>query len=270
MLCVNVNGLSNRPKRRHFFLQLMQGSWDVVMLVETHCPSQQVADEWLQEGAGPGQPWRGRSFWCMGTSSSCGVAVLFSPDFAGSDLALTARDEGGRLLRVSWLAAPGRRCACLAVYAPVEAAARRTFLGADGPLQHMLASGQQGREWVFLAGDFNCALHADDVLGAEGSRAVGAAALADLLASGGLSDAWGSLHSGKWSLANDAYTRLAPVAGGGVTGARLDYIMVPAVLLERGWVQGCSHRWDVAPSDHAAVEVCLRPPRCHSSAQLCI
>jgi hypothetical protein len=147
MLVVNVNGLNGATKRRHFFSRLMHGSWDV----ETHCPSQQVADAWLQEGAGPGQPWRGSSFWCVGSSASRGVAVLFSSEFAGSDLRLDAQSEDGRLLRVSWQLAPGRRCACLAVYAPVVPEARSLFFGQKGPLQQALATGHTGSEHVILA-----------------------------------------------------------------------------------------------------------------------
>ena len=259
-----VNGLSNPAKRRHFFLQLMHGHWDVIVLLETHCASQQVADAWLQEGAGPGQPWRGRSHWCMGTSASCGVAILFGPGFVGSDLRLDAHDADGRLLRVSWALHDGRRCACLAVYAPVLPADRRAFLGVDGSLQRALVGDAPGGGLVFMAGDFNCALSGADVLGGEraaGSRAVGAAALADLLAAQGLVDVWGSLHGGRPSLANDAFTRLSRVASGGVTGARLDYIMAPATLVAGGWVRACGHRWDVAPGDHAAVELHLQPPR---------
>jgi hypothetical protein len=50
MLSVNVNGLNGQAKRRKCFLQLMRGNWDVVVLLETHCPSQQVADDWLHAG----------------------------------------------------------------------------------------------------------------------------------------------------------------------------------------------------------------------------
>jgi hypothetical protein len=77
-----------------------------------------------------------------------------------------------------------------------------------------------------------------------GSRAVGAADLADLLAARGLADVWGSLHGGRPTTATDAYTRLARTASGRVTGARLDYVMAPSTLLAGGWVRSCSHRWD--------------------------
>ncbi len=60
VLAVNVNGLSASRKRRAFFLQLLQGNWDVIVLTETHCPNTDIAEQWLREGregAGPGQPW---------------------------------------------------------------------------------------------------------------------------------------------------------------------------------------------------------------------
>lgn len=36
--------------------------------------------------------------------------------------------------------------------------------------------------------------------------------------------------------------------------------MAPAGLVQGGWVAGCAHRWDIAPSDHAAVELLWQPP----------
>ncbi len=74
---MNVNGLSASRKRRAFFLQLLQGNWDVIALMETHCPiNSDIAEQWLREGAGPGRPWLGTAHWNHGTSRSRGVAVL--------------------------------------------------------------------------------------------------------------------------------------------------------------------------------------------------
>jgi hypothetical protein len=220
-----------------------------VVLLETHCPSAAVADAWMQEGAGPGQPWHGSSFWCMGSSASRGVAVLLGRGFVGQGLRVDFQDEHGRLLRVSWTLPDARRCACLAVYAPVVPEERSQFFAVGGPLHSAVTVGAASRDLLFMAGDFNCALFGADVLhgaGPIGSRGVGASALADLLSNAGLVDVWGSLHSGKLSLANDAYTRVSRVASGDVTGARLDYIMAPAELYDSrrlgAWVQppqGC-------------------------------
>jgi hypothetical protein len=71
------------------------------------------------------------------------------------------------------------------------------FLTAEGPLQQALSCGVHHQDTVLMAGDLNCALTGADVLGgqeAAGNRAVGASALADLLASRGMLDAWGALH----------------------------------------------------------------------------
>jgi hypothetical protein len=73
LLAVNVNGLSASRKRRTFFLQLLQGHWDVIVLTETHCPSSDTAEQWLREGAGPGQPWLGPAHWNHGNSRSTGA-----------------------------------------------------------------------------------------------------------------------------------------------------------------------------------------------------
>jgi hypothetical protein len=75
-------------------------------------------------------------------------------------------------------------------------------------------------------------------------------------------DVWGSMHGHKAALALDAFTYLSRDASYNVVAARLDYIMAPTHMLSACWAGSCSHRRDVQPSDHAAVELCWRPPQC--------
>jgi hypothetical protein len=77
----------------------------------------------------------------------------------------------------------------------------------------------------------------------------------------GLQDVWGTMHGHRASLALDAFTYLSRDARARAIGARLDYIMAPARLLSAGWVGSCTHRRDVQPSDHAAVEMYWRAPQ---------
>ncbi len=73
----------------------------------------------------------------------------------------------------------GRGFAGQGLYAPVLPEERSPFFAVGGPLQHATSVGVQAGELVFMAGDFNCALSAADVLGgqeAAGARSVGAAA----------------------------------------------------------------------------------------------
>ena len=60
----NVNGLSAGQKRRQFFAWLQKQRADVALLSETHCTSDSQARQWVQEGAGPGRPWRGEAYFC--------------------------------------------------------------------------------------------------------------------------------------------------------------------------------------------------------------
>ena len=70
LLHLNVNGLRGGPKRRELFAALLRGPWDAVVLVETHCASDEEAHAWLREGAGHGMPWQGRAFWSHGTAAA--------------------------------------------------------------------------------------------------------------------------------------------------------------------------------------------------------
>src|SRR5512139_3157631 len=79
---VNVNGLNVDDKRRRFFAWLQKQRVDIALLSETHCTSAALSQRWVQEGAGPGRPWRGEAFWChqqqQGQLAAGGVSVLLS------------------------------------------------------------------------------------------------------------------------------------------------------------------------------------------------
>ena len=70
LLSLNVNGLGNKAKRLTLFHTLIQGSWDVILLQETHHRDDEQGLQWSREGAGEGRPWPGVSFWGHGTTAS--------------------------------------------------------------------------------------------------------------------------------------------------------------------------------------------------------
>ena len=55
---------------------LLAGGWDIVVLQETHHENSEQGERWAREGAGPGKPWEGQTFWAHGTTASRGVAIL--------------------------------------------------------------------------------------------------------------------------------------------------------------------------------------------------
>jgi hypothetical protein len=168
---------------------------------------------------------------------------------------------------VDWDRGPScRPMSVLAVYGPVERGpARASFLALDGPLQAALAAGTGPAADVFMAGDFNCTLPTPGVTTSFGGavRAQCAEQLQALVAAAGLVDVWASLASQGVNLRGykqeDAQTHISNTANG-ISTARLDYWFSPASLVGQGWAPKCTHRWDVAPSDHAAVELCWCSP----------
>ena len=263
LLSVNVNGLGGAAKRRALFLSADVHGHDALVLLETHCPSDVAASAWLREGAGPGKPWLGGAYWSHGSSRSCGVGILLHKDFVPQGARVEYSDQAGRILRVGWSRGGARPMAIIAVYAPVEPGPRVAFFSAGGPLQEALAAGRGAEADVLMAGDFNCVMAHTDAeggAGATGGRGHGADELRALLLANGLTDVWAAVvqRPGR-PLLDDRFTHLARCAAG-VTAARLDYIMAPAALVAGGWASACRHRWDVAPSDHAAVDLRWQSP----------
>ena len=102
------------------------------MLLETHLAGDDDACSLISQGSGAGRPWAGQAFWSHGQRAARGVAVLFSPGFAGRDIQTEHTDaaaaEGGRVLRIGWTdAATGQRWAVVAVYAPNGETDQREF-----------------------------------------------------------------------------------------------------------------------------------------------
>jgi len=154
---LNVNGLGD-AKRRALFHGLAGGQRrvDVMFLQETHHASQQAADVWVQEGAGPGLPFRGASVWAAGTSSSRGAAVLVGHHLRAEAFQSVHVCPKGRIAG-ALLSLPGGNTFLLySVYAPCVGAERAAFF--TGPLRTALADGVRRHPGarLVLGGDFNC------------------------------------------------------------------------------------------------------------------
>ena len=141
-VAVNVNGMRSRPKRRSLFSRIRELKYAIVLLVETHCKSDEEARDWTQEGAGPGMPWEGTAFWNHGTSQSRGVAVLVRAGLSMDTPRVQYRDTDGRLLRVGVQLQDASLCSFLAVYAPTEPGHRTAFFA--GPCSQACAAGPAG------------------------------------------------------------------------------------------------------------------------------
>ena len=181
--------------------------------------------------------------------------------------------HGGRLLRVGWPAAEGQRWSALAVYAPCEAAARPAFF--EGPYVAALEAGPVD-SMLIAAGDFNCAMAAEDVLPEPGQRPeasrrlVGASVVRRVHGETGLQDVWRAAHP---AAAQPTHYSVVPArradgqqpsggrgpSGGALAGGRIDYIFAARPLVDAGWVRKA---WQQPryPSDHRPVCALLVPP----------
>jgi exonuclease III len=255
---VNVNGLRKRDKRRSLFQRLRQLRCCIILLCETHSRDDEETTAWTQEGAGPGLPWEGQAFWHHGTSSSRGVAILFSAGLATSAPKVTYQDAEARLLLVSFTSNEGQHpWEVLAVYGPTEPAARAQFF--QGPFSQACGHMAPGSAKI-VAGDWNCVTSQADFCtpnpqAAQNSRMVGGAELAQVQAVHGLVDVWRLLHPHGVD-----FTRVTN-SGHMATYGRTTRWLISQELLDESWGASCTHLpAGQLPGDHAAVLLHLEPP----------
>jgi exonuclease III len=243
---LNVNGLGTlEAKRRALCRALLDHAdgVDVLFLQETHHASDEVAKQWLRDGAGAGLPWAGLSVWAAGTSASRGVAVLVRPQPLLS-LRLVRADSAGRFVG-ALLTLAETSYLVYSVYAPCVGAERegffstlRTAVAADAAAHPHAA--------LVMGGDFNCipTLHLDQ-LPSEGPLATRSRlegferGLLPLQEQLGLHDAFRHLHP--------AATAFTHVSTSGSTRSRLDRVLVHDSLLPALRAAGVSDGW---PGDH--------------------
>ena len=164
LLSLNVNGLRSADKRRTLFSLLHRDRWDVVLLQETHHTDDAEAQAWTQEGPHALRPnWSGpSSFWCHGSPTSRGVAILLRPAADIADITLRHQAEDGRAPSIDFSFAGGAFTA-VSVYAPCVAAQRAAYF------THTLLPSLPTDRQLLVGGDFNCVAGQLDVLGPDSS-----------------------------------------------------------------------------------------------------
>ncbi len=90
ILCLNVNGISNKKKRQLVYNWIRNSKADIVLLQETHCGSEEEAKKWQRE-------WEKASYWSTFSSAARGVAILMNStkDITCHDIEFS---EDGRLI----------------------------------------------------------------------------------------------------------------------------------------------------------------------------
>lgn len=89
VVSMNVNGLNVANKRRILFDYLRRSRAEIILLQETHATGE-TEKIWRQE-------WGGRAYFCNGSQSSKGVAIMVSRDFQ-VDVLDQRSDKSGRIL----------------------------------------------------------------------------------------------------------------------------------------------------------------------------
>jgi len=117
-------------------------------IVETHHTDEAERQAWTQMGPHGLRPnWSGPSFWCHGSTTSRGVAILLSPSADISHVALRHHAEDGRALSIDFSFTGGTFTA-ISVYAPCVPAQRAAYY-TQLPLPSLPADRQ-----LLVGGDF--------------------------------------------------------------------------------------------------------------------
>jgi len=256
-LVVNVNGLRRRCKRRTLFQRLRELHYAVVVLCETHSKNDAETTSWAQEGAGPGMPWEGQTFWHHGTSNSRGVGILVRAGLGIVEPHVAFKDTAGRLLMVSFTSEEGHPWAVLGVYGPVDPAERNSFY--SNRLREAVEARPDGSS-LLMAGDFNCVTSQLDVQTqhinpAQNSRLIGGDCLQGVQTEQGLTDVWRLQHPQGME-----YTRTTRSAHT-VSSGRTSRWLCSQEILDAQWLVSCEHLHGQLPGDHAAVALHLKPPQ---------
>jgi exonuclease III len=266
LLTLNVNGLRGPGKVASLFwyLQLVAGNPDVVLLQELHLASKEELLAAMQQGRGHGLPYYATPYFSAGTATSCGVAVLVRQGgLLDDDLADSAVhvDTEGRWVRIDCMFLRQPLSICCA-YAPNSA--RTVFFTALH--DRVPAAGR-----VIMGGDFNCVC--DPLLDqhppsqTHTTRGEGASALKWLLAQRQLFDAYRHAEpQGTATTHTATHARGLPAAQ--QSKARLDRWYLSEEI--RGWISSVRHlpcSWaggggqpGGTVGDHAGVLLVLEPP----------
>ena len=143
---LNVNGIRDNVKRTTIFHWLKSQKYDVCMLQETHCNTQQDVTLWSKE-------WNGKAFWSLGTNMSKGVVFLIKPGL-DLDIVKEEKDNEGRYIHID-VKIDDVTFSFINVYAPNNPVDRKKFFNdVNTKILHISQVNQERN--IILGGDFNC------------------------------------------------------------------------------------------------------------------
>lgn len=214
-------------KRKNWLLDLLNNeNIDIALLQETKLSSLEDSQNFVR--------LFGHKFWCFHTLTSARVgstAILIrkNPSLKIVDCELA---ENGRFCLVDVLVGSELvRFAC--VYAPNETTDRSDLFTALRA--YLCVSGT-----VFLGGDFNCVLRANDRAGRDGGADASSRVLSAVLRDSDLSDvalgrSWPTKRYTRWQGTSHAHLDRIYVSGDGVTRVS-DYTVTPISFSDHGLV----------------------------------
>ena len=180
---INVAGLQRQNKRHGLFRTLLNCTYDVITLQETHCSDSDEDKNWKTE-------WPGVSKWSTVSSNSVGVATLFKPNLDVSILS-ERYDPLGRILALKFTISR-TTFQLINVYAPNPETNDRSNFFFNNIEQYIDPSIPP-----IIAGDFNMVIEPfmDRLGGAPAPRhSYGSRELQDILHAHDLIDVWRSHH----------------------------------------------------------------------------
>lgn len=142
VVSMNVNGLNSPTKRRAIFDHLRKAKVDVYLLQETHSTTN-TEKIW-------GQEWGAPAFFCNGSKSSRGVAILVSRDLLFT-LQNSNADEDGRILCIDMMVNEVTYTLA-SIYAPTQDKGKEQLAFLD-VLDELLTIADANN--IIVGGDFN-------------------------------------------------------------------------------------------------------------------
>ena len=249
IISLNVKGMNKEQKRRKLIKWLHQEHYDIILLQETKCPNQQIANKWIF-----GQHFQ--SIWsCSGTASS-GSAILIREDLQIPDVRFS--EKGGRLTKIEFIW-ENQRFVIASVYAPATPRERGTFLREMTDFVSIDdnendENEDNGDEPMYLiGGDWNFVedLNLDKFGGNPAMGTFGAQQIAEVKLKLNLEDPWRRRNP----LAK-VFTWCGNTQAGKVR-SRLDRFYTTQDL--RTWITHQQHNSPVL-SDHGSIEITLTKP----------
>lgn len=226
---LNINGGRDGGKRALVYELMRQKAADVFFLQETHSDLQNATD-WCKE-------WDGLTFLSHYTSSSAGVAVMFSRTFVPQSHSVQEIIRG-RLLKIR-ATFENNVFVFICVYAPTSGGDRVAFLKRLSTVIRDCSPS----DFVLIGGDLNCTADKLDRNHAE-PHTLSRNQLIELISTYGLCDVWRSLHK------TDRQYTWAHCRGNSLSLARLDRFYIFKEHLNK--IRSCCI-FPVGFSDHSMV-----------------